>query len=97
MKRFFPFLFLFILFLNVTSPLVEQLQGGDLYELVELGTDDADAQCVRHGPSPEFEVSPTVNSGRRGAPLNLRPRGVPTRLLHQSKRHPLHGVADPQG
>lgn len=44
MKRFFPFLFLFILFLNVTIPLVEQLQGGDLYELVELGTDDADEE-----------------------------------------------------
>ncbi|AEE51063.1 MAG TPA: hypothetical protein PLC89_25785 [Haliscomenobacter sp.] len=44
MKHFFPFLFLFIMFLNVTIPLVEQLQVEDLYELAELGTDDADEE-----------------------------------------------------
>lgn len=37
MNRIFPFFFLLIMALNVTLPVVEQLWGGDTYELAKLG------------------------------------------------------------
>jgi hypothetical protein len=42
MKHCVSIFFLIIMILNATLPLVEQLQGKDLYELVEAGGDDAD-------------------------------------------------------
>jgi hypothetical protein len=42
MKHFVAIFFLITMILNVTLPLVEQLQAEDLYELVESGADDVD-------------------------------------------------------
>lgn len=42
MKHCVSIFFLIIMILNATLPLVEQLQGKDVYELVEAGGDDAD-------------------------------------------------------
>lgn len=42
MKHCVSIFFLIIMILNAMLPLVEQLQGKDLYELVEAGGDDVD-------------------------------------------------------
>lgn len=44
MKNIFTFFFLLIITLNVTLPLVERLQTGDLYELAKVGSDNADEE-----------------------------------------------------
>lgn len=44
MRQFIPFFFLLIISLNALVPLLEQLQGKDLYELAELKLDEVDEE-----------------------------------------------------
>ena len=44
MKLFFSYFFLVIMTLNLALPLVEQMQGRNVYELTDIGSDDADEE-----------------------------------------------------
>jgi hypothetical protein len=63
MRQFFPFFFLLIISLNALVPLLEQLQGEDLFELAEFKVDGVDDEGEKEKEKYEKEATVPVTVG----------------------------------
>lgn len=85
MKHFVAIFFLIVMILNVTLPLVEQLQSKDLCELVEAGVDDPDDE----NKSEKESEKESENEGEKEQELEKKSITLSSYLLVRHTAHQL--------